>query len=318
MNSNTRMINGIKGLACGDAMGAMAVGYTKKSLLEAYDCLPINLMDPIPSSKERTKWSFGQVTDDTYQTLVVAKVLAQNNKINKHELITMLNALPYKYNKPENATGKLRKDSDPNKKRFSTGNGGVMRVSPIGMMFSVEDEPEMLLNEVIKATELTHNSKSAISGACAIAFMVSAIIESRDVNYIIEKTLMGAYLGQDFGENDSFPKMYKEIERALSIGHKEIRDMTDANWGFKAIQSVPFSISLAIKTLDADTAVKEALRYGGDADSIASIAGVICGAYSPISVSEKIYKNITNLNRNYIQDIQKIFQHRASKEMILK
>ena len=59
---------------------------------------------------------------------------------------------------------------------------------------------------------------------------------------------------------------------------------------------MPLAIALATIADSADTAVLLAANVGGDSDSVASIAGAICGARFPESVNAHWYEVVEAIN----------------------
>lgn len=273
---------GLMSLICGDALGVLAVGYSRQRLIEVYGKIPDDLMIPVPSSIKRTKWNYRDVTDDTFQTLVVADIILGYSEINTEALVKRFISLPMKYAKLDSSTGRLRENADPKLKRFSISAGGAMRISPIGMVYSIKQEYQ-LVNEILKATQITHNSKSALGGAAAVAFAISAIIEGCKGDEVIEYAIRGSRLVEPYGEDDGFPSIGNEIETACAIGYKRFRENTREyeDFGNKTIESVPFVLSICSHFWDATKGILTAIEYGGDADTIASMVGAICGTYNP-------------------------------------
>lgn len=288
-----RITSGLLSLACGDALGVLAVGYTNETLVKAYGEVPVSLRESIPSSQARTKWGFAEVTDDTYQTMAVAESIVSNHTIQRSDLVRRLLSLPKRYIKDSSSSGRLRSNANPYINRFSITCGGVMRVSPIGMAFR---DPNRLMHEMLQATQITHNSRSSIGGAAAIVYAISAMLEGVKEQSVIEYALRGAYEAwvRGYGEDDGFPPVWKEIERACSIGYDAYRlhSLNDENYGERVIEAVPFAFAVSSSFWNATTGINVAVSYGGDSDTIASIVGVLCGTHSPCTVPTHICRAI--------------------------
>ena len=143
-------------------------------------------------------------------------------------------------------------------------NGAAMRVSPIGYAAQSEDEV-MRLAEI--SARVSHNSDEAVRGAQAVALSVFLVREGKnkdDIRQILEKT---------FGYN---------LQRTV----EEIRK--DYQFEILCDKCVPESI---ICWLQSDTylqTVRNAVSLGGDADTMAAIAGSIAAATPGMEIPEEI------------------------------
>jgi ADP-ribosylglycohydrolase len=137
----------------------------------------------------------------------------------------------------------------------SWGNGSAMRVSPVGWAF---DSVEAVLNEARKSAEVTHNHRHGIRGAQATALAI--------------------FLARTKASKDQIrDEIARRFKYKLSLSIEQIRP------GYKPTVScrgsVPESI---ISFLDAESyeeALRNAISLGGDADTMACIAGGIAEAY---------------------------------------
>lgn len=140
-------------------------------------------------------------------------------------------------------------------KRRSYGNGAAMRVVPIG---SAYDTLEQTLLQAKASCLYTHNSREAITGAMAVAAAVWLARRGKSKNEIKE------YIERSFRYD-------------LSAPLSEIRDgfVFDSRAGY----SVPPSIAAFLQSEDYESAVRNAVSLGGDADTMACIAGGIAEAF---------------------------------------
>ncbi len=137
----------------------------------------------------------------------------------------------------------------------SFGNGSAMRVSPVGWAFdSVED----VLREAERSASVTHNHPEGIKGAQSVAlaiYLARTGIEKEEIRQEIETR---------FGY---------DLRRSLN----EIRPTY--KWDSTCPGSVPESIIAFLESTDFESAVRNAILLGGDADTMAAIAGSIAEAY---------------------------------------
>ena len=133
----------------------------------------------------------------------------------------------------------------------SWGNGSAMRVSPIGYMF---DNLEETLMEAEKSAAVTHNHPEGIKGAQAIATAIFLAREGRSKLEIKE------YIEKQFGY---------DLKRKID----EIRP--SYKFDVSCQGSVPESIIAFMESTDFESAIRLAISLGGDADTMAAMAGSI-------------------------------------------
>jgi ADP-ribosylglycohydrolase len=137
----------------------------------------------------------------------------------------------------------------------SFGNGGAMRVSPIGFAFDTLDE---VLHEAKLAALPTHNHHEGIKGAQAIAAAVYLARTGRSKDQIRE----------------TIEKRFRyNLERRL----EDIRPMYEYDSSCQG--SVPQAIIAFLESRDFEDAIRKAVSLGGDSDTLACMAGGIAQAY---------------------------------------
>jgi ADP-ribosylglycohydrolase len=137
----------------------------------------------------------------------------------------------------------------------SWGNGSAMRVSPIGFAFDSLDEVMM---EARMTAEVTHNHPEGIRGAQATA---AAIYLARRG---AEKSEIREHVEREFGY-------------VLSGRLDDLR--AEYEFDVSCQGSVPQSIIAFLESTSYEDAVRNAISLGGDADTMACIAGGIAYAY---------------------------------------
>lgn len=146
-------------------------------------------------------------------------------------------------------------ESDRLYKQPSYGNGAAMRAVPIG--YACKTLEQVLLQA--KASSIfTHNNKEAIEGAQAVAAAVWL------ANGGSGKSEIKACLEKKFGYKLSEP--LEKIRR-------------DCKFDSRTKYSVPPSIIAFMESEDYESAVRGAVSLGGDADTMACIAGGIAEAF---------------------------------------
>ena len=211
-----------------------------------------------------------RMTDDSYCTLAVAKVLVDHYpfSFDEQSLKDIQKDLIYEFGRTwyQNRTcgfgGMFYRWCD---KAFRTGyaepynsfgNGSAMRISPVGWMAKSEEEVKILSKTV---TEITHNHPEGIKGAEAIAMCIYLARNGASKEQIQERMV-----------NDYYPEI-------SSLDFDELVE----NYEFSEIcqKSVPQAIyCFLISNLLEDT-IRNCVAIGGDCDTTGAMAGAIAEAF---------------------------------------
>lgn len=220
-------------------------------------------------------------TDDTILTVAVADHLLYGKDLN---LALRQYALKYPY---AGFGGSFRVwMNNANAGPYNSwGNGSAMRVSPIGFAF---DTMEEVLDEAEKSAILTHNHPEGVKGAQAVA---AAVLIARTGG---SKADIKDYISATFGYN---------LENSL----ENIRP--DYTFDVSCQGSVPESIIAFLESKDVEDAIRKAISLGGDADTMACIAGVIAQAFYKTIPSDIVIQTRDRLPQSYL-DILDAFNKR--------
>ena len=137
----------------------------------------------------------------------------------------------------------------------SWGNGSAMRVSPVGFAF---DSVEAVLAQAERSAAVTHDHPEGIKGAQATAL---AILLARQG------------LGKEEIRSETAARFAYDFDRSV----EEIRP--DYRFDVSCQGSVPESMIAFFDSDDYASAVRNAVSLGGDADTMACIAGGIAQAF---------------------------------------
>ena len=137
----------------------------------------------------------------------------------------------------------------------SWGNGSAMRVSPVGWAF---ESVESVLTEAERTAAITHNHPEGVKGAQATALALF-LARQGATRTEIRETIEGRF-GYD-----------------LSRSTDEIRETYDFDVSCQG--SVPESLISFLESEDFEDAVRTAISLGGDADTMACIAGAVAEAF---------------------------------------
>lgn len=137
----------------------------------------------------------------------------------------------------------------------SYGNGSAMRVSPVGAYAHDMEECLMLAKQ---SASVTHNHPEGIKGAQATASAIYLALIGATKNEIKEwiESIFGYDLSRHYNDIQPFYKFDVSCQG-----------------------SVPESIIAFLESHDYESAVRMAVAYGGDSDTMAAITGGIAAAY---------------------------------------
>lgn len=153
--------------------------------------------------------------------------------------------------------------------RESWGNGAAMRVSPVGWFFNSLEEVE---NAAEIQAKLTHNHPDAIIGAKAAAVAVFLARTGKSKEEI--KTFTADRYGLDFSL--PFAKYREEYE-----------------WTSNCKETVEGALMAFLWSQDFESAIRNAVSLGGDADTLGAITGSIAEAFYggvPDSIEKEVLR----------------------------
>jgi len=217
-----------------------------------------------------------EFTDDTVMTIAVCKAILENDSdITKTQLKKRGYEYAVRYKQyysyfPYAGYGmmfaKWAENKGTMKVQKSYGNGGAMRAVPIGYAYNSE---EQVLLQAEASCYYTHNCKEAIHGAQAVAMSVLLARNGETKNTIRE------YLTKKFRYDLDY--IIEDIKPDYSF---------DSSTDY----SVPPAIVAFLDSHDYESAVRNAVSLGGDADTMACIAG---------GIAEAFYKDIPENIKNF-------------------
>lgn len=199
-------------------------------------------------------------TDDSIMTVAVAQALMKWNK-EKEELhdamIRNMGRYGCKYPDPPGEYDRKFQgwlEAYGRTSFNSCSNGGAMRVSPCGLLATSLDEALELARI---ATEVSHNTNEAIKGAMAVAAAV-----------YLAKTGSSKEEIRQYIHDEFYP-----MDRTLD----EIR--LTYQYDKSSQGSVPQAILAFLESRNYEDAIRNAVSLGGDANTMATIAGSIAWSY---------------------------------------
>lgn len=189
-----------------------------------------------------------------------------------------------------------------NKINNSKGCGGVMRVAPIGCVYSNSDKA---FKFGVDAAAITHGHILGYVSAGAFAMLISRIIH-QDEKLIDSVKYMCKYILDSYGNDENTAYLIKLIVKAARLAaNKEINDMDAINQigeGWVAEEALAISVYCALRHYNSyENAIKAAVYHKGDSDSTGAITGNIMGAKLGYGAIPKKYLEVieqtTTLNK---------------------
>lgn len=194
-------------------------------------------------------------TDDTICTIAMADAI-----LNDSDYQTSMRKWCRKYPHPKGEYGSyffnwvMRPDPYPYN---SFGNGSAMRVSPVAWLFDTEEKVRI---EAEKSAEITHNHSEGIKGAIAIAVAIFRMRTAKDKSSVIFENVAKEFYGDDIFSN---------------LPPKGFFDVTCQG-------CVPLALYIASLARDFEDAIRLAVAYGGDSDTVGAIVGSMAEAQYPV------------------------------------
>ena len=259
-------------------------------------------------------------TDDTVMTLAVARWLMNDPERKASNLIRIMQSMGREY--IDSGFAPMFKRwilSDDPRANNSYGNGAAMRVSPVAMV--AESLPEAI-NLARLTAEVSHSHPEAIKGAEAMAQAIWMAHHGRskdDIRFAISN---------DFGYDLSMPE--NEMVSLLAGCVKEpilINGEDTGEFYFRETgkidsscqNTVPAAVRAFLEGDSFEDTVRRAVAYGGDSDTIASMAGAIAAPFHggvPEKISGMCNVYLSQELRSLMQSFEHVCMERRSSHPI--
>jgi ADP-ribosylglycohydrolase len=288
-------VSALYGLAIGDALGMPTQLMARAAIADRYGVLetfePADADHPLAAGMPA-----GSITDDTEQALLLARLLVEGDgHIGAEKFALALVA----WEDGMRAKGSLDLLGPSTKRaveaviagesvaesgRFGTTNGAAMRVTPVGIAVDSTDL-NALVDRVVEASSVSHNTGVAIAGASAVAAAVSAGIDGANLREAMELGAAAAEIGATRGHWVAAADVAARIRWAVSLAEPADpeRSLTRiyelVGTSLATQESVPAAFGiLATFPDDPWRVVLAAASLGGDSDTVAAMAGAIAGS----------------------------------------
>jgi ADP-ribosylglycohydrolase len=298
MSALDHALGAFYGLALGDALGMPTQSLSRAQIKQRFGSITA-LEDAGADQPIAANMPKGSITDDTEQAILVGQLLIDGNgQIEPSKLAQRL----IEWETVMQAKGSqdllgpstkraiemiLAGHSPEEAGRYGTTNGAAMRITPVGIAADVAD-PERFIEAVVQACQVTHNTTLGISSAAAVAAVVSAGINGRDLGEALHLGMQMAQQAEGHGHWVAGGRIASRISWARTISVDSDKEML-ADLLYNVIgtsvasqESVVVSFALAQQVAVGEMSAFEALcmaaSLGGDTDTIAAILGAMLGA----------------------------------------
>ena len=266
-----RALGVVVGMACGDALGA---GYEFGP--------PLSPLQPIEmKGGGGFGWAPGEWTDDTSMAIPLLEALARNDDLERPEALQWLlsrwrdwaggakdvglqiSQVLFSLEECSEAEALTAGRALHQREGQSAGNGSLMRTAPLALASLSTDGAARLLRIARRVSDLTHHESDA-GDACVLwclAIRHAILTGSFDVAFGLRALPAEAARSWQ--------------KRLLKAEQSEPRNFRRNGWVVQALQG---AWSALVRATSFREAVEGAVRGGGDADTVAAIAGALAGA----------------------------------------
>jgi ADP-ribosylglycohydrolase len=287
-----RALGALLGGALGDAMGMPSQTLSRAEIAAHYGRIT-GLVAPYAGHPVSHGLRAGQVTDDTEQTLLLARLIVAHPDafdaqawaqtlltweadVQARGLLDMLGP-----SSKWALQALLAGESVDQTGRTGTTNGAAMRIAPVGIATAVEPL-SALVDQVDAVCRVTHNTAEAIAAAAAVAAVVSAGVAGATFEQAIPLALAAAQMGAGRGYLQGAVDMPGRIQAALDMAARLPDEAAFADAIGTSVAShhaIPAAFGvLRMADGNAWAAAVMAANIGDDTDTIGAIACAMAGA----------------------------------------
>ena len=181
---------------------------------------------------------------------------------------------------------------------YSNGNGSLMRINPFVLYLYYTKRNKVDYIDIIhNASALTHRHIRS-KMACGIYSFVLWELLDNPTKLSIEKGLMKAKkFYHDYEEIETYKRLFNEIGKINTLVKRD--DIKSSGY---VVDTLEASIWCVMTTNNYKECVLKAVNLGGDTDTIAAIAGGLCGAlYGYESIPKKWLDTLGK--KEYLQEL---------------
>jgi ADP-ribosylglycohydrolase len=291
-----RIVAALEGIATGDAIGKQTETLSREGVrqwhpdgVHGFEGRPGTVI-PRYSGNRRREWLIGETTDDTEGTIAVARAILQDGDANHTSIGRQLLGCRKSVHPGVASLWEFHQAGDAARVTDRhDGCGASIRVAPVGLLYS-STRLDDIVAAAREASIPTHGGALALAAAAATAAAVSAAVDGRssvEIFEVAERAAMRAEAERSPTDDGTFARAMRDVRRELSEwGALQPDYIASVCHPVTPLTIVPLAIALATTADSAEDAILLAANVGGDADSVASIAGGILAARRPDTVNK--------------------------------
>ena len=230
-------------------------------------------------------------TDDTICTIAVADAIlnAEGNIPTDIDFKKSLLNWCKRYPHPMGAYGAsfVRWINASNPQPYdSFGNGAVMRVSPVGFAFNCEAD---VVRVAMNSAKVSHNHVEGLIGASAVALSINQL-RMTDKGKTCLKTIVEQFYGKVWDVDLPIPGVFDETCQGC----------------------VPLAFKICLLSNSFEDAIRQAISYGGDSDTLGAIVGGMAEAMFdvPQEMRNKALSYLPQEMIDVITKFEKKYEHK--------
>lgn len=284
------------GTVCGDVLGAPVEGWPASEIRRVFG----RIRDFVDSPR-----GLGRYTDDSEMTLALAVSLCRMGRLDAGNAAQTCAAFYHPWRGYGGGAAQvlqaLRAGADfrrTGRSQFadgSYGNGGAMRIAPVGLAFrNASDEA---LHDAVEAALLcTHVHPEGIDGAWIQAKAVALLSQTPTSGFNPGELLS---LLRQRSRTDALRKRLEMLEAALRHGASDEVVIDQVGNGIRASEAVAAALwALVRHGGEPEECLIRAVGFGGDADTIGALTGALLGARHGMSwIPARWFDRIENGDR---------------------
>jgi len=293
--------------AIGDALGMPTQTLTRQEIASSYGLIS-GFVAPFEGHPVSHGLVAGSITDDTEQTLLLAKRIIENpNRFDDlawaQDLLSWESGVKLRGlhdllgPSTKQALQNLLSGMQPDQTGIQgTTNGASMRIAPIGIATPLEPLAQFL-DHVEAACRITHNTREAISAAAAVAAIISAGVAGADFTQALPIAIKAATEATQRGHASGVADIPARLNQVISMVYQGVTlEKLASNIGTSVAshESVVTAFGVVMLTeFDPWQAGLMSAAIGDDTDTIGAIAmsmaAACCGQSSlPSNAIEQI------------------------------
>jgi poly(ADP-ribose) glycohydrolase ARH3 len=294
IDKKDRFIGSLLGTAVGDILGASVEGMSRGEILREYG----EVRDFLPTPR-----GFGCYTDDSQMTIALAVSIIKNKGLDPQDCARTYaqfweSGRGYGW-AAALALEAIRKGVDYRKtgtllfKDGSYGNGGAMRIAPVGLVYHSLNNSD-LEKKVYDAIVCTHVHPEGVDGAVVQAKAIAILVNTIDCATFNPFIFLNQLAG--ISKTNTIKEKLHFIIEVLKRDRSDKEAVAVLGNGIRASEAVSSAILATVKYYkNPEEAVVKSVNFGGDTDTIGAMTGAQMGALHGTGwIPDRWFNNMEN------------------------